>query len=76
MKLDMDFIEVSKEEVRPPPFFFFVSHVQQFFGDFPFKGFSYSPNFLSEGETEEIMKEIDKGDWVPDLEGKRVQIFG
>lgn len=39
-------------------------------------GFRIIEDFMSAKEMEELLEKIELGNWKPDLENKRVQIFG
>eukprot|EP01126_Amoeba_proteus_P061465 TRINITY_DN8254_c0_g2_i2.p1 TRINITY_DN8254_c0_g2~~TRINITY_DN8254_c0_g2_i2.p1 ORF type:complete len:623 (+),score=85.31 TRINITY_DN8254_c0_g2_i2:86-1954(+) len=62
-KLDSDFIEVDDG-----------NHLSLF--ENPFEGFLYVPNFLTKGEMDNIILEMDKGTWKSDMESKKVQVYG
>eukprot|EP01128_Nolandella_sp_AFSM9_P004031 TRINITY_DN176_c9_g1_i1.p1 TRINITY_DN176_c9_g1~~TRINITY_DN176_c9_g1_i1.p1 ORF type:complete len:745 (+),score=115.24 TRINITY_DN176_c9_g1_i1:22-2235(+) len=40
------------------------------------RGFELCPDFLSSSEESLLLAEIDRGTWINDNEGKRVQVFG
>jgi hypothetical protein len=63
-KFDLDYISIHRSNT-------FLTDLAG--GD---NGFRLIENFLSDQEMAELVMEIDKGEWRPDLESKKVQVFG
>lgn len=61
---DAQFIDFNRQPIQPPVLTVSVP------------GFTYQPDFISADEEAALMAVIEGGHWLPDLEQKRVQVYG